>query len=738
MNTSTQNPVITFAPLDQVETMGISSSQGSLLFDRESGILRSFTHKGTEVDLFTQTRGNQKFLIGGLRIWDDLDKRWWDDFTDLGSVEIVKESADELVFNKGYDGCPFVVQHQLKLRGDGINWNLECSQSEAVNRGLRIVYQLPLVAGWGIFAPCLSGHLDRNKEEGDDVFDGCTMFNYMYHMGPYYNSNEVTVPFFAQFDRSSNTGFALAAPAEANIPSLHYEFTNRKAFAWATQDMGEPNQYTHLDVSYGMIGLHGTESCTVEMELYFGDGCWRPLLGQYVEAHKPMFYPRCDAVWERAGTFKCGGLLHGEDDTVRSNYKALGGKYFEFHGHFPYYGKYFNEGEWEGIGNYERRRGSKVDPNAVDTPDPITQERLKKAIDVLNDDGISVHYYINFVDGDRDYCLVNHPDSTAVGEDGKPYSSGWRYCDTLHPFPGTSGYQSLKDDAINALKTYNIDGFFYDCFRHFDIDFKHSDGVTMLNNKPASTVLFSMANLAQELVDEGYLDGKDTFANKPRTIQSMGYVDGMLLEGDGRGPEMFYNYTTLAKPNFYMWGGGVLDEEEQLKRALVLGAFPNDTVKEDQQAAQELYANYLPLYEYFRRRVFCFEAEPVHLDLGLEGELYTVGDNYVLPISNQNVSVQDEPLKKRKEISITVSKADYVSDVFVHYAGEEQVRKIDVLRDGPKVVVPLPLLRSACVIVFEVDKEKNPNQQQTSANANYFDSCGDPVSAFEMGTGRSE
>ncbi len=729
---------VSIPSLNECARMTIQSDSGSLVFDRERGHLRQWTHGSTKVDLCAQTRGNQKPLLGGLRIWDDLDKRWWDDFYDPGSVEVIKEDADSLIFNKQFAGCPFSVQHQLLVVDDRIVWNLEFSQSENINRGLRVVYQLPLVAGWSYFAPCLSGNQNRHNQPGDSDFDGCTGFNFMYHMGPYYNSNEITVPFFAKYDRSSNTGFALAAAASAIVPSLHFEFTNRKAFAWGTHEKGEASEYTHLDVTFGMIGLHGNKPCQVSLEMYFGDGGWRPLLGQYVNAHKDMFYPRCEAIWDRVGTFHCGGLAHTEDDTSLEQYKKLGGRYYEFHGHFPYYGKYFNDGDWVGIGDYEKARNNGVDPETYNPDNRISQDRLKKAINKLNDNGISVHYYLNFVDGDREHFSDDYQDSMAHDENGEQYSSGWRYCDTIHPYPGSSAYKAMKEYAKNALATYNIDGFFYDCFRHFDIDFKYSDGITMVNNKAASVVLYSMGKLAKDLFEEGYLENKDTFANKPRTIQSMGYVDGMLLEGDGRGPEMYYNYTTLAKPNIYMWGKGVIDEEEQLKRALVLGSFPNTSVKDDPEAAAALYAHYLPLYEYLRRRVFCFEAKPLQLDLNMEGELYTVGNDYVLSLSNQNLSVHDAPLKRRKQISISVAKADYVHNVYIHYAGETEARKIDVLRDGPKIVVPLPLLRSACVVKFEVGNSKATNQKQSNETSDYFDSCGDPVSAFEMGSGISE
>ena len=90
-----------------------------------------------------------------------------------------------------------------------------------------------------------------------------------------------------------------------------------------------------------------------------------------------------------AGTFQCGGLHLAEDDEAREFYKAVGGKYLELHGHFPYYGQYWNEGEWPSIGEYERRRlaaqktGGAPDHNTAANPPVHSQRRMLDGIKKL-------------------------------------------------------------------------------------------------------------------------------------------------------------------------------------------------------------------------------------------------------------------------------------------------------------------------------------------------------------------
>ncbi len=98
---------------------------------------------------------------------------------------------------------------------------------------------------------------------------------------------------------------------------------------------------------------------------------------------------------------------------------------------------------------------------------------------------------------------------------------------------------------------------------------------------------------------------------------------------------------------------------------------------------------------------------------------------------------QDSPAQPKK-VAFVVERADYVQQVLVHYVGEDVPRNAPVYRAGDQIVVPLPLLRSGCVVRLVVGDTKNDNQQTFDGVQDYFDSCGDPVSAFEMGSGNTE
>ncbi|MFH0937872.1 MAG: hypothetical protein V1899_01080 [Planctomycetota bacterium] len=733
-----------FRPINKVKLLDVDGPAGAMSFEKETGIVRRLLHKASGIDLCAEKQENQLAQIAGVRIWDDLAERWWDDFTDPGSLSDIEATPGHLTFVKHFDGCPFVVRHVIDLSENPSRWNLDITQNQDVNRGLEVVFQVPLIAGWKYFAACAAGHTDEDGRPGDCVFDGNTFFNFMYHVGPSFNGNETTLPLFALYKSEADAGLQFAAPGGAEVPAVWYEYGNRGQYAWGSQRKDVPALYPHLDIKYRFIGLHGTKTCHVPMDIYFGRGDHRPLLGQFVEKHRSMFFPKCDKVWDRVGTFQCSRVDLAEDDAKRAFYKAVGGKYLELHGHFPYYGQYWNEGEWGAVGEYERARlaaektKGTVDGNTIVNPKVHSQKRMLAAIRKLQADDVSVHIYINFTDGDRDRHTHRIPDSINHDEDGQPWPSGWRFCHNIHAWPGSMAYKDFVIQAKKLMEYYPADGFFFDCFRHYDFDFAHSDGITMINNKSASCVNFSMARLSAAIMRDVHARNRDSFANKPRTLLSMANVDGMLLEGDGLRSEMYYFYTTLAKPNFYMWGRGVINEEECLKRCVVLGAWPNTPVRVQSDEAITLYAKYLPLIRALNRRVFCFEPDPIRLDFGLTGELYTVGRDYMAGITQSQLSWKDEPLKEPRKVAFIIAQPDFVARVMALYAGEKQWREIPVYRADNQVVVPLPLLRSACVVQLVMSDKPNKQQQPVAAVKDYFNSCGDPVSAFAMGHGAHE
>ncbi|MFH1708015.1 MAG: hypothetical protein ABIF71_08855 [Planctomycetota bacterium] len=204
------------------------------------------------------------------------------------------------------------------------------------------------------------------------------------------------------------------------------------------------------------------------------------------------------------------------------------------------------------------------------------------------------------------------------------------------------------ETARRIIREYpRLARFFLDCFRHFEIDFAHDDGVTVANNRPAYSINFSYDDI--ETAIETMLKNMATFANKPQTIRTMRWVDGMMLEGDGDRMEGKYFYSCLAKPIIFLWTSNAVSDDENLRRAVILGCYPR--VVDDLWGANHLSGHdegvggstaavtdlsksktvarrkkYMPLYDAFRGRVFYFEPDPMRMPKGCRGRLFTVGE----------------------------------------------------------------------------------------------------------------
>jgi len=317
----------------------------------------------------------------------------------------------------------------------------------------------------------------------------------------------------------------------------------------------------------------------------------------------------------------------------------------------------------------------------------------------------------------------------------------------MNPDPEGPFGKHILSNARKALERYpELDGFFLDCFRHFEFDFAHDDGVTLANNRPAYNVSHGLGKFQVELGKTLKKLGKDCFANKPRTIWTMQAVDGNLLEGQGDAQEAKHFWTCVAKPLFYLWGALEKPFEEYMKRCVILGGWPKlpdgGWRSNDREFAyyRKLFDAYRPLYEHMRRRVVCFEPDPVQFSDGLYGQIYTRPDGaYLAGAMTDWVSIFDEAGRKvvAPYVAFRLKKADELGDVKVHYAGEREPRQSDYYRtsDG-LLVVDMPDFRSAAVVILK--KGAASRNLGVKRLRDTHDACGDPTSAFEYGSGAVE
>jgi hypothetical protein len=221
-----------------------------------------------------------------------------------------------------------------------------------------------------------------------------------------------------------------------------------------------------------------------------------------------------------------------------------------------------------------------------------------------------------------------------------------------------------------------------------------------------------------------------SFANKPQSIRSMRYVDGQLLEGDGDTYEEKFFWGSIASPLFFMWTSGRASLDENLRRAVLHGCFPRQPEELNEETIA-LYQRYLPLYAQFRRRVFCFDRDPLRVPEGSRGKLYTVPDGYAAGIVNLHISDRDQVKWGRRPYALfRVRRAHDVIRARVSHPGDREGRVVPFKFDGTFIAVPMDEYCNCAVVrlVVEGDSGRSIGSEIWEQRAAM---CGDPNSSFE-------
>ena len=112
---------LSFDPLAPAQLATIENPQAKLAIEKKTGFIRSMLFKKTKVDLFAQCRGGIPGYIGGIRIYDELDRVWYSDLTTGFKVAAFKQQGQTVSFTRQYDGAPFKITVTLAMNRDGLD-----------------------------------------------------------------------------------------------------------------------------------------------------------------------------------------------------------------------------------------------------------------------------------------------------------------------------------------------------------------------------------------------------------------------------------------------------------------------------------------------------------------------------------------------------------------------------------------------------------------------------------------
>ena len=747
--------------LPAAETWRLENADVHLDVERRTGIIRSLVFKQAGVDLFQQLRGGIGGYAGALRIHDEHDDRWYDDLRTPFHVTDAAHEAGTIRMTRHYENAPFLVDLVLRLDGDALHWEVEARKLDpaAADRSLRVYFRFPLIAGWDVWAPCAKGEF---------TFDGMTPFEFLYGQVPYVSDQEVILPMVSHYHRSLGVGFSLVEPIDANVPAAKFGFNNaEKCFNWGSMHKDLRDVPVLEAVNY-YIGLLGKRPMRTKVMLFFHDGDWRPGLGKVYRRWREYFDPYNEAIYDREGCFLCGGVQSADEI---DRLLAMGLKTLEVHGHFQDYCDYFNAGKdrWLRIATKEKvyhrlvsDRTGGPSPKAWEAPSPVsaddverflvehsdeqvaeyiglddpaalyhTREDIHRRLRALADAGIACHWYSNYTDGYRPRVEAAWPDSISRDEDGEPIPSGWYMCHNMNADPRWGFGRFCRESAERIAEEYpQLSGFFLDCFRHYEIDFAHDDGVTIVHGRACYSMNRSYDDVERLIKEEVFRPRNLTsFANKPMSIRSMRYVDGQLLEGNGEVYEGKFFWASIACPLFFMFTRPERAIDFYLRRSVLHGAWPTLVERTDENIA--LYRRYLPLFAQFRRRVLCFEPDPMRVPTHSRGKLYTVPDGYVAGICCDPIDDADEIAWARTPYAVfRVARAHDVTKVGVMFPGDAEMRPAEWRFDGTFLAVPLAGYRNCAVVKLTVegDSGRAIGPDGFAARPRM---CADPESAFE-------
>ena len=742
----------------------ISNRDATIDIEKATGFIRGCTWKRNGVDLFKQLRGGIPGYTGGLRIYDERDDRWYDDLRTPFTVSKVRHSGRSVSLTRQYRGAPFAITLTLRMDATALHWEVEAVKKDrtVADRSLRVYFMLPLIAGWSVWAPC---------KWGEQAFDGMTPFEFMYTQTPFVSDQEVILPMVSHFSRQLDVGFSLVEPIEANVPAAKFGFNNmERCYNWGSMAKDARTAPVLEAVNY-YIGLVGDRPMQTKIMLFFHEGDWRPGLGRVYKRWQPFFDPFNRTIYDREGTFLCGTAY--VDEHVEK-LAACGLKTFEVHGHFQDYGDYYQDGKerwirskeqlWQALRRQavaEGRRAEEVTPEVMeeflashspeecqvlcgfkpgDSADAFRagwfHERadLKRRLATLKAHGISNHWYFNYTDGYRPLVEKRWPDSIARNEDGSPMASGWYMSHNMNADPRWSFGKFTIQSAQKIFDDYGdlLDGFFLDCFRHYEIDFAHDDGVTVVNGKPCYSMNHSY-DAIERLIKTRIMKPRNltSFANKPMSIRSLRYCDGQLLEGDGDMFEEKFFWGSIASPLFYLWAHNCgMSQDECLRRCVLHACHPTCSYKpSDEEAA--LYQRYLPLFAQFRERVLCFESDPMRSPKGSLGKLYTVADGYVAGIISTHVDAGDQMRYAKTPYALFRVKAGHdIGKVGIMHPGDTAWREAKFKFDGTFIAVPMPDYVNCAVVKLHLTGDSGkPIGSDLFYQRDRM--CGDPESSFE-------
>ena len=688
----------------------LSNASLKVTIDRATGRIAGLVD---QADGFDACRANEPnaAMFGGLRVADELTGQTFCDLATASRVSAVEagqgpDGSQQVVVDKQFDGAQFTVRVTYRMEKDCLVWLAELTKREGADRSVRIVFIVPQPSHrlWG---PMADPFIDLQPEQP-------VMIRHGLGHGRAVASQKRAVPIpLLTFIRerglqspdktakASTRCMALALPVE--VPNVLVRFMNNadETHLNIANSLTYPlPQHEYFKVCYEFLGLRDGKPTRAGVLISAHEGQWRPALAWYAQRYAECFQPD-PKVSEHDGFYHPGRPYEGDEKTVRKEMRGRrkrGVHWAELHGHFPFYGLYVSPTEpWQTLSGIER-------DFAV----------VRRTIRLYREQGIKVHTYYNTIDGQAPYVEKEFPESIAVDETGKRIPA-YTNCWLMNADPETPFGRHCLEQFERLLAAYpDTDGLFYDVYgRHYELDFGHDDGITMVHNKPAYCMKFAFKRLMDRISPKLHGMGKLFSANKPEGIETLAGIDLIMCdEGHNIHRLEAFSYYGLFKPvmvlDTQMWQ----DPEPTMKICLRLGMMFNDFVdrgldqltEEQVRRNQKVHAAYAPLLAELRGKQWVLEPDPLTLPEAVGGNIFRVPDGRVIvtAVSEQRSMFEKGGFTADLSIVVRLSDGGRLTRATVRSPDYRGIvpAKLDRADDGT-ITVTVPRHRTASIVILE-------------------------------------
>jgi len=675
----------------------LSNSTLKVTIDRSTGHIVGLVDLADGFDACRPDDPNAA-MIGGLRITDELTGRTFCDLADSAEVRVVEagpgpDGSRQVVLDKQFEGAPFTVRVTFRLEADCLCWLAEVSKNQGPDRSVRIVFLAPQPSRrlWG---PMADPFIDLPPERPVMIRHGLG-----HGRAVASQKRAVPVPLLC-FLRESRC-MALALPLE--VPNVLVRFMNNADEGHlniANSLSYPPDQRPCFKVCYDFLGLRDGRGARAGVLICPHDGQWRPALGWYARRYADHFQPD-PKVSEHEGVYHPGQPYAGDEQDVRREMEGRrerGVRWAELHGHFPFYGLYVSPTEpWMTLSGKQR-----------------DFEVVRRTIRLYQEQGIKVHTYYNTIDGQCPYVEKEFPESIAVDEAGRRIRA-YHDCWLMNADPETPFGRHCLEQFEKLLETYpDTDGLFYDVYgRHYNLDFAHDDGITMVHNKPAYCVKFAFQRLMDRISPKLHGMGKLFSANKPEGIEALAGIDLIMCD---EGHDIYrleaFSYYGLFKPVMVLDGGMWRDPEPTLKICLRVGMMFNDFVDRgleelsDEQVRRnhQVHAAYAPLLKELLGKRWVFEPNALQLPESVGGNVFRVpGRVIVTMVSDRHSMFEDGGFAADLPIIVRLAEGERITRATVRSVDYEGTDEARIQRTDSTLTVTVPRHRTASIVILEAD-----------------------------------